>query len=97
MHPEHPVKLVVEDDLRRNRWTVVVRLILAIPLFIWLFLWTIATVVAAIINWFATLIVGQPPDGLHRFMCAYVRFVTHLNAYVGLLANPYPGFVGEEG
>jgi hypothetical protein len=97
MHPEHPVKLVVEDDLRRNRWTVFFRLILAIPHLIWVFLWTIATVVAAVVNWFATLILGRPPDGLHRFMCAYVRYVTHLNAYIGLLANPYPGFVGEEG
>jgi hypothetical protein len=97
MQPEHPIKLVVEDDLSRNRLTVFFRLILAIPHFIWVFLWTIATIVVAIINWFATLIVGQPPEGLHRFMCAYVRYITHLNAYVGLLANPYPGFVGEEG
>jgi hypothetical protein len=97
MHPEHPVKLVVEDDLKRRRLTVFFRLLLAIPLFIWLFLWTIATVVAAVINWIAALVVGRPPDGLHRFMCSYVRYVTHVNAYIGLLANPYPGFVGEEG
>jgi hypothetical protein len=97
MHPEHPVKLVVEDDLKRRRLTVFFRLLLAIPLFIWLFLWTIATVVAAVINWIATLVLGRPPDGLHRFMCSYIRYVTHVNAYIGLLANPYPGFVGEEG
>jgi hypothetical protein len=97
MHPEHPVKLVVEDDLKRRRLTVFFRLLLAIPLFIWLFLWTIATVVAAVINWIATLVLGRPPDGLHRFMCSYIRYVTHTNAYIGLLANPYPGFVGEEG
>jgi hypothetical protein len=97
MHPEHPVKLVVEDDLQRNRLTVFFRLILAIPHFIWIFLWTIAAIVAAIVNWVATLVQGQPPAGLHRFMCAYVRYLTHVNAYVGLVANPYPGFVGEEG
>jgi hypothetical protein len=97
MHPEHPVKLVVEDDLHRNRLTVFFRLLLAIPHFIWIFLWTIATVVAAVVNWVATLVTGTPPAGLHRFMCAYVRYLTHVNAYVGLVANPYPGFVGEEG
>jgi len=97
MHPEHPVKLVVEDDLRRSRLTVFFRLLLAIPLVIWIFLWTIATVVAAVINWIAALVVGRPPDGLHRFMCSYIRYVTHVNAYIGLVANPYPGFVGEEG
>jgi hypothetical protein len=30
-------------------------------------------------------------------MCAYVRYRVHLYAYLGLVANPYPGFVGEEG
>jgi hypothetical protein len=94
---EHPVKLVVEDDLRRRRLTVFFRLILAIPHFIWVFLWSILTVLVAIITWLATLVRGTPPSGLHRYMCSYVRYLTHVNAYVGLVGNPYPGFVGEEG
>jgi hypothetical protein len=97
MHPEHPIKLVVEDDLQRNQLTVFFRLILAIPHFIFLFFWTIAVIVAAIVNWVATLVQGQPPAGLHRFMCAYVRYLAHLNSYLWLVGNPYPGFVGEEG
>jgi hypothetical protein len=94
---EHPVQLVVEDDLRRNRLTVFFRLILAIPHLIWLVLWSIAVFFAAIANWLATLVVGRPPAGLHRFLSAYVRYLAHLNAYLWLVANPYPGFVGEEG
>jgi Domain of unknown function (DUF4389) len=97
MHPEHPVKLVVEDDLQRTRLTVFFRAILAIPHFIFLFFWTIVVLFAAIVTWFATLVQGQPPAGLHKFMCAYVRYVAHLNSYIWLVANPYPGFVGEEG
>jgi hypothetical protein len=96
-HAEHPVRLVVEDDLRRNRLTVFFRLLLAIPHFIWITLWTIAIVFAVIINWLATLVTGTPPGGLHRFICAYIRYSVHLTAYVHLIANPYPGFVGEEG
>src|SRR5438876_5642905 len=92
-----PVELVVEDDLRRNRLTVFFRLFLAIPHLIWSFLWSIAMVFAAIANWIATLIVGRPPASLHTFSCAYVRYLTHLNAYFWLVGNPYPGFVGEEG
>ena len=93
----HPVRLVVEDDLERNRLTVFFRLILAIPHLIWVTLWTIAAVVAAIVNWFATLITGRPPAGVHRFLSSYVRYSVQLNAYVYLVANPYPGFLGEEG
>src|SRR6266436_572841 len=94
---EHPVQLVVEDDLKRNRLTVFFRLILAIPHFIWAELWTIGMVFATIANWFATLITGTPSNGLHNFACRYVRYVTHLAAYLGLAGNPYPGFVGEDG
>ena len=68
MHPEHPVKLVVEDDLKRNRWTVFFRLLLAIPHFIWVLLWSIAAVFTAVLNWIVTLIAGTPPAGLHGFM-----------------------------
>lgn len=93
----HPVQLVVEDDLRRNRLTVFFRLLLAIPHLIWVSLWTIAVFFVAILTWLMTLIEGHPPAALHRFMCSYIRYVTHLEAYLHLIGNPYPGFVGEEG
>jgi Domain of unknown function (DUF4389) len=94
---EHPVRLVVEDDLDRNRATVFFRLILAIPHYIWYFLWSIVAFLAAIANWFVTLFAGRPPGSLHRFLCAYIRYGAHLRAYLYLTANPYPGFRGDEG
>ncbi|MGZ4419091.1 MAG: DUF4389 domain-containing protein [Gaiellaceae bacterium] len=93
----HPVQLVVEDDLRRNRLTVFFRLLLAIPHYIWVVLWSIATFFVAIVTWVITLFAGEPPAALHRFICSYIRYVTHLEAYLHLVGNPYPGFVGEEG
>ena len=93
----HPVQLVVEDDLRRSRLTVFFRLLLAIPHYIWVVLWSIATFFVAIVTWVITLFAGQPPAALHRFMCSYIRYVTHLEAYLHLVGNPYPGFAGEEG
>jgi Domain of unknown function (DUF4389) len=97
MHEPHPVRLVVEDDLHRSRLTVFLRLLLAIPHLIWFTLWTIAALLAAIANWFATLVAGRPPAALHRFLCAYIRYSVHLNAYLHLVANPFPEFFGEEG
>jgi len=94
---EHPVRLVVEDDFHRNRLTVFFRLILAIPHLIWLFLWSLLTFVFAIVNWVVTLIAGTPPAGLHRFMCSYIRYTVHLDSYLWIVGNPYPGFMGEEG
>lgn len=95
--PAHPVRLAVEDDLQRNRLTVFFRLLLAIPHYVWFFLWSVAAVVVSIVNWFATLILGRPPRWAHRFLCAYVRYSVHLSAYIYLVGNPYPGFVGEHG
>src|ERR1051326_4028976 len=97
MHQDHPVKLVVTDDLRRTRPRVLFTLVLAIPHFVWLFLWSVLMVVVVIANWVATLATGRPAAGLHRLTCAYIRYATHVNAYVDLVANPYPGFSGGGG
>ena len=93
----HPVRLTVEDDLKRSRLTVFFRLLLAIPHYVWFILWSIASFVVAIVNWFATLILGRSPGWAHGFLAAYVRYGTHLSAYLYLAANPYPGFTGESG
>ena len=88
----HPVQLRIDDDLRRNRLTVFFRLLLGIPHYIWITLWSIAAVLVAIVNWFVTLVAGQPAGWAHRFLTAYVRYAAHLNAYLLLAANPYPAF-----
>src|SRR5437868_1934148 len=93
---EHPVRLVVDDDLRRNRLTVFFRLLLAIPHIVWVLLWTIAVVLAAIVGWIAALFSGRLPGGLHRFFCRYLRYQVHLSAYLAIAADPYPPFAGEE-
>ena len=93
----HPIRLVVTDDLQRNRLTVFFRLILAIPHLIWVAVWGIVAVLAAVANWFATLVKGESPEGLHNFLATYLRYQTHVYAYVLLLADPFPGFGGRPG
>jgi hypothetical protein len=93
----HPVRLIVNDDLQRNRLTVFFRLILAIPLLLWAALWGAISVLAYIVNWFATLIMGRSPDGLHNFLATFLRYTTHVRAYLLLVADPYPQFTGRPG
>jgi hypothetical protein len=104
----HPVRLVVEDDLRRSRLTVLFRLVLAVPHLIWIALWggaiygemrwaqtdgaltaagTIGTVGLA---WFVTLFGAHLWPELHLFHARFVRWSTHMAAYLALLANPWP-------
>ncbi len=94
---DHPIRLRVTDDLQRNRLTVFFRLILAIPHIFWVLLWGVITLLAWIVNWFATLIMGRSPNGLHTFLAGYLRYFTHVRAYMFLLADPFPGFGGKEG
>jgi hypothetical protein len=95
--PVKPVRLRLEGDLRRSRLTVLFRLLLTIPHFIWLLLWGIAVFLALLVGWFATLITGHLPDVLHRFIGAYLRYETHVLAFLFLVANPFPGFSGAPG
>jgi Domain of unknown function (DUF4389) len=93
----HPIRLVVNDDLRRNRLTVFFRLILAIPHIVWAMLWGIVALLALIVNWFATLFAGRSPDGLHNFLATYLRYQTHVYSYALLIADPFPAFGGKPG
>jgi len=95
--PEHPVRLVVTDDLERPRLTVLFRLLLAIPHFVWIVLWSIVVFFAAFVVWILALITGRVPDSLHSFLAAYIRYATHLVAFVYLIGRRFPGFTGRAG
>jgi hypothetical protein len=93
----HPIRLVVRDDLARSRLTTLFRLLLALPHLVWLALWSTAAVLAAVVTWVATLVSGAPPRELHAFLASYIRYSTHVGAYVYLAAGPFPGFTGRPG
>lgn len=95
--PDHPVRLELADDGRRSRLTVFFRLLLAFPHFVWVTLWSVAAFFAGVVNWFAALIRGRSAQPLHRFLGAFVRYSAHLDAYIFLVANPFPGFTGAPG
>jgi hypothetical protein len=52
---------------------------------------------ALIVNWFATLFAGRSPQGLHTFLATFLRYATHVRAYLMLIADPFPGFTGKQG
>jgi hypothetical protein len=81
---------------RRNRLTTFFRLILAIPLAIWGYFYAIAAFIAMVVAWFAIVITGRFPGGLHEFIAGYTRFITRTTAYVSLLTDAYPPFAGSD-
>ena len=95
--PARPIRLVVDDDRRRSRLTTFFRIFLAVPHVVWLVGWSVLAAIAALAQWFVSLVRGRPAAPLFRFLAAYLRYQTHLGAYVWLIANPFPGFVGARG
>jgi 2-(1,2-epoxy-1,2-dihydrophenyl)acetyl-CoA isomerase len=93
----HPVTLRNDDDRRRWRLTTALRLPLALPHLYLAEYWGIVAIAVAIVNWFIALARGRTPDSVHEWLARYVRYVTHVYAYVHLVADPYPRFRGWEG
>jgi len=76
----------------RDRWSVGLRLIYAIPQFIVLFFLGIAWAITIIIAWFAILFTGRYPDGLYTFGVGYMRWSLRVEAYLLLMRDEYPPF-----
>ena len=93
----HPIHLVVTDDLQRSRLTVFFRILLVIPHLIWLLFWGIAVWFAVLAAWFVGIFAGRVPAGLHGFIASYLRYLTHVHAYLYIAADPFPGFNGAPG
>jgi hypothetical protein len=94
---ERAVRLSIADDLKRGHGSVFFRIWFALPFLLWLGLWAIAAFFLAIGNWVLTLLLGYSPSPLHRFFERFVRYATHVYAYLNLGAEPLPRFDGEPG
>ena len=94
---EDPIRLEVDDDLRRSRLTVFFRLLLAIPHIMWLWLWGARRALAWFAAWFATLFAGQSPDGAAPLPQRLYALPDARHRLSDAVANPFPGFAGQSG
>ena len=62
MPPEEPLPLLVilPERAKQRRWTVLLRLILAIPMAVVVIAVGIAAFVCVVLGWFAALVTGVP-------------------------------------
>jgi Domain of unknown function (DUF4389) len=83
------VRLRLEDDLRRPRLAVLVRLPLGLPPALVLVLWLALAAVALAVAWPATLVLGRMPRALHRFLLGFVRFAAQVVAWLSLVSRAF--------
>jgi 2-(1,2-epoxy-1,2-dihydrophenyl)acetyl-CoA isomerase len=93
----HPITLINVDDRRRWRLTAALRLPLALPHLYLVEYWLVVCILVGVVNWFVALAKGRTPAAVHDYFARYVRYATHVLAYVNLLADPYPRFRGWPG
>jgi hypothetical protein len=89
---EYPVDLEVAPPEVQNRWTVLFRIILAIPaLLITSVLRNISSLLA-IFSWVMGVLTARVPEGIRNFAAFALRYETQTYAYVALLTQKYPNF-----
>jgi hypothetical protein len=89
----YPSTLAVERPTGdRNRVSVGLRLIYAIPHIIVLVFLNIAWILTSIVAWFAILFTGRYPAGLYGFAVGVLRWDIRVEAYLLLMRDEYPPF-----
>ena len=89
----YPAALVfIEPDQPRDRLTVALRLVVAIPHFIVLFFVCVLWWVTAVVAWLLILITGRYPQGLYDFGAGALRWLIRVEAYLLLMIDEYPPF-----
>jgi hypothetical protein len=89
----YPTTFAVERPAGvRNRLSVGLRLIYALPHIIVLIFLNIAWVLTSIVAWFAILFTGRYPAGLYGFAVGVFRWDLRVEGYLLLLRDEYPPF-----
>lgn len=92
-----PVRIDVAPQLEgRNRLTVGLRIIWAIPCVLFAAVLLFAMFFVLIVAFFAVLITGRWPEGMRRFVVGVGRVSVRVNAYTRLLVDDYPPFSLDE-
>lgn len=84
------VELDVFPPEQHRRWTVLLRLLLAIPHLIVLYALGYAAFVVVVCGWFGALVLGRLPEWCGEFLRGYFGYAARVYGYLGLLVDDYP-------
>jgi hypothetical protein len=87
------ITLEYPDASQLNRWLPLVKWLLAIPHYVVLFFLYIVAVILIILSWFAILLSGKFPRGIHDYLVGVTRWTLRVEAYaLFLTTDKYPPF-----
>ena len=85
------------DPPQQPRWTILLRLILALPLLLVVEALSIAALFLVIAGWFAALVTKEVPPTIQEFVTSVLRVSSNVSAYTYLLVDRWPGIPFEAG
>ena len=88
---DYPVDLEVDAPGRQRRWTVALRLVLAVPAYVFASVLGMVALVLLLVAWLIALVLGRLPQGLRELAAFLLRYEAQTYAYVLLLTDRYPG------
>jgi Domain of unknown function (DUF4389) len=89
----YPASIEIVDPVGpRDRLTVGLRLLLAIPHFVVLLFVLLAWAFTTIVAWFIILVTGTYPQRLYEFGVGALRWRLRVESYLLLLVDEYPPF-----
>jgi Domain of unknown function (DUF4389) len=92
----YPLTITVTEPAGgRDRATVAVRPLLAVPHLVVLFFLVLAWAVCTVIAWFAILLTGAYPSSIYPFARGVMQWMLRVEAYLLLLVDEYPPFTLE--
>ncbi len=99
----YPVNVRFDREQELNRlwgipfFGIAARAVLAIPHFIILWFYAIVVFLVSLITWYPVLTRGEYPSWGYEIIGGYMRWTTRVQAWVGLMAAPYPPFSARPG
>lgn len=91
----YPASIEVTEPTIRDRTSIAVRLVLAIPHLVVLFFLVLAWALCTLGGWFAILFTRRYPASLYPFALGVMRWMLRVEGYLLLLVDEYPPFTLE--
>lgn len=91
----YPIDMELDPPQRQNRLTVIFRLILVIPAYIFMTVLNVVLYVIGFLGWFVSLVLGRMPQGMRDLGAYCLRYQTQTYGYLLLLTSRYPSLAGS--
>ena len=90
----YPVDLRIDPPQPQPRWSIAIRILLALPALVFTYVLGVVMQVVALLSWFVALAVARVPTGFQGLGAYCLRYQAQTLAYVFLLTDRYPTLAG---